>query len=106
VYVPRAVVFHRHRASWRAYWKQQVAYGFGYAQFARRRMDEIQWSFVAEARAWGEVLALGAGAFLRARADDADTRLVRRGRFVKALAQRVGFDSAYWRATERSRWNA
>jgi glycosyltransferase involved in cell wall biosynthesis len=104
VYVPRAVVFHRHRASWRAYWKQQVAYGFGYAQFARRRLDEIRWSFASEARAWGEVLGLGLHA-LPKRGEDRDDRILRRGRFVKSLAQRVGFDRAYWHPAERTRWN-
>src|SRR4051812_22305717 len=32
-YVPQAVVLHRHRGSWRAYWRQQVGYGVGYGQF-------------------------------------------------------------------------
>lgn len=104
-YVPRAVVFHRHRASWSAYWRQQVAYGFGYAQFAMRRVDEIQWSLAAEARAWGEVIRLGIQAVPK-RNDDADARTLRRGLFVKSLAQRIGFNSAYWRRAERTRWTA
>lgn len=106
VYVPRAVVFHRHRPSWRAYWKQQLAYGFGYAQFARRRTTEIPWSLLSEAHAWREVAVLAAQACFPPRGADADARLLRRGRFVKALAQRVGFDTAYWRPTERTRWQA
>ena len=41
VFAPRAVVNHRHRAGWRAYWRQQVNYGRGYAQFFLRYSDEL-----------------------------------------------------------------
>ena len=103
-YVARAVVWHRHRSSWRAYWKQQVAYGVGYAQFARRRSSDIPWSFAAERGAWLDTAALGVRAVLVAGHRDPNERLVQRGTFVKSLAQRVGFDSAYWSRNERSRW--
>lgn len=104
LYVPRAVVFHHHRASWRAYWRQQRAYGVGYAQFVHRYAGDIRWSLATEARAWGSIVALAVKAWFPGRVDD-DAKLVRRGHLVKALAQRVGFDSVYWRFGERARWS-
>jgi glycosyltransferase involved in cell wall biosynthesis len=98
---PRAVVLHRHRAGWRMYWRQQRGYGSGYAQFLWLHRDEIPWSLGREARAWLRVAALGLGA---AGAGRGDAALVRRGRFVKELALRVGFDSTYWSRRERARW--
>jgi glycosyltransferase involved in cell wall biosynthesis len=107
VYVPHAVVFHRHRATWRAYWRQQRAYGIGYAQFVRRRAGEIPWSAAAELRAWGAIVSLAASGLVPALArKNGDEHLVRRGQLVKALAQRIGFDSAYWRTVERRRWES
>jgi glycosyltransferase involved in cell wall biosynthesis len=105
-YVARAVVWHRHRASWRAYWHQQVAYGVGYAQFARRYSSEIPWSAGAEARAWRETATLALRAAFAGTNRVANERLVLRGQFVKSLAQRVGFDRAYWSPLERNRWSA
>jgi glycosyltransferase involved in cell wall biosynthesis len=105
-YAPRALVWHHHRASWRAYWRQQVNYGVGYAQFARRRADDIPWSLARELQAWGATLGLGLQAVLPRPAADPDERLVRRGTFVKSLAQRVGFDATYWSDRERTRWSA
>ena len=104
-YVARAVVWHRHRASWRAYWKQQVAYGIGYAQFTRRYGGDIPWSWDAEMRAWCDTAALGVRAALAGTYGTPKERLVHRGQFVKSLAQRVGFDSAYWSHVERTRWS-
>jgi glycosyltransferase involved in cell wall biosynthesis len=98
---PRAVVLHRHRAGWRGYWRQQRGYGRGYAQFLWLHRDEIPWSLGREARAWLQVAALGIGAAGTRRGDAA---LVRRGRFVKELALRVGFDTTYWSRRERARW--
>ena len=94
VFVPRAVVLHRHRHTWPAYWRQQFSYGIGYAQFMRSRAGELHWSLLSEAKAWGALAALGAAAALPGRGDRA---LVRRGAFVKALAQRSGFSLTYWR---------
>jgi glycosyltransferase involved in cell wall biosynthesis len=105
-YVPRAVVWHRHRSTWKAYWKQQVAYGAGYAQFARRYTGHISWSMSAELKAWAETAGLGMKAALAGTSPDSNERLVRRGAFVKALAQRVGFDSTYWNSSERTRWRS
>jgi len=101
VFARRAVVMHRHRASWRAYWKQQVNYGRGFAQFFLRYRDELAWSAGDEARAWTATLALGARALIRPRGDEG---LVRRGHFVKALAQRRGFVSTYWRRNSADGW--
>jgi glycosyltransferase involved in cell wall biosynthesis len=93
VFEPAALAFHRHRATWREYWRQQRSYGAGLAQFMRARVDEIRWSFADEVRAWSAVIANGACSLLPG---NAQTVLARRGTFVKALAQRVGFFSEYW----------
>jgi glycosyltransferase involved in cell wall biosynthesis len=98
VYEPAALAFHRHRATWRQYWRQQRSYGAGLAYFMRARADEIGWSALDELRAWTAIAANGAAALLPARGDAA---LARRGAFVKALAQRVGFIGTYWSAAGR-----
>jgi glycosyltransferase involved in cell wall biosynthesis len=101
-FVPRAVVLHRHRDSWRGYWRQQRGYGEGYAQFVWRYRDRLPWSNGDELRAW---VVVGRAGLAAARGGgDADERLVRRGMLVKLLAQRVGFDATFWRRTERGRW--
>lgn len=100
-FVPTAVVLHRHRGSWPAYWRQQVGYGRGYAQFLLHHRDQIPWSVWRELRAWGGVAGLGLRACWPGRDDLA---LVRRGTFVKQLAQRVGFVGMYWNQVERARW--
>jgi hypothetical protein len=100
-FAPAAIVFHRHRATWKDYWRQQVSYGFGYAQFTRARRAEISWSAWDELQAWLGTASLG----LRALAPgERDETLARRGTFVKQLAQRVGFCSAYWNAAQRAQW--
>jgi glycosyltransferase involved in cell wall biosynthesis len=79
VFEPTALAFHRHRATWRQYWRQQRSYGGGLAQFMRARVDEIRWSLVDELRAWSEVVASGVRAVLPGSRDEV---LVRRGTFV------------------------
>jgi len=101
VFAPRAVVLHRHRATWTAYWRQQLWYGRGYGQFLLSHRDEVGWSMWREAQAWGRVAGLGLAACRPGRGDDA---LVRRGRFVKGLAQRIGCFTTYWNPVERRRW--
>lgn len=101
-YVARALAWHRHRSSWQAYWRQQVAYGVGYAQFTRRWGSDIPWTPRTELSAWCETAGLGMRACFAG--DEPAERILRRGAFVKSLAQRIGFDSAYWRAAERRRW--
>lgn len=98
---PRAVVFHYHRSTWKAFWRQQYGYGLGYAQFLIHRRDEIAWSAGRELRAWGPVVRYALGACWPGRGDGA---LVRRGNFIKHLAQRMGFVSTYWSRKERERW--
>lgn len=100
-FVPRAIVMHRHRDSWRGYWRQQYGYGQGYAQFVWCYRDRLPWSARDEVRAWAGVARGGVAAL---RGGPADERLVRRGLFVKSLAQRLGFDSTFWRASERGQW--
>jgi glycosyltransferase involved in cell wall biosynthesis len=100
-FVPHAVVFHRHRASWREYWRQQSGYGRGYGQFMLCHKAIVQWSLRHELRAWRDVAGAALGACGRGRDDEG---LVRRGRLVKQLAQRLGFLTTYWNPRERARW--
>lgn len=100
-FAPRAVVLHRHRSGWRAYFRQQRGYGYGYGQFAWRHRGEVRWTPGRELAAWAGLCADGLAALLPAAGDAA---LLRRGRFVKGLAQRLGFDAAYYSSSERRRW--
>ncbi len=100
-FAPRAVVLHRHRSSWRAYARQQFNYGRGMGQFYWHQRSKIGWSVARELRAWGELLRGAAGALAPGRDDRS---LVRRGMFLKQLAQRLGFTATYWNRRERSRW--
>jgi glycosyltransferase involved in cell wall biosynthesis len=101
VFAPRALVYHRHRAGWRAYWRQQLNYGRGYAQFFRRYEPEIPWCLRDEARAWLRLGGAGVRALVTPLGEDG---LVRRGTFIKTIAQRTGFLTTYWRRGETTRW--
>ncbi len=101
VYEPRALVLHRHRDAWRGYWNQQVNYGVGYAQFLIAHSAEAAWPLRRELRTLGEIAAYAAAAVIGGRSDAA---IVRRGRFVRAAAQHVGFLRTYYRRSERARW--
>jgi glycosyltransferase involved in cell wall biosynthesis len=92
LYLPTAVILHRHRATWRGLWKQQRNYGVGYAQFILKHADRWPWSAANEIRAWQRIVILAAQACV----NRGDEGLVRRGLFVKQLAQRVGFVSKYF----------
>lgn len=98
---PRAVVFHRHRAGWRPYWRQQLGYGAGYAQFVRAYREEIPWPVSREVAAWLRLVPRAAGVLIPG---ESDARLVRTGTFVKDLAQRIGFATTYWSPRDRRRW--
>lgn len=100
---PRAVVLHRHRAGWDAYWRQQHNYGRGYAQFFRRYAAELPWTATDEARAW---LAVGLAGLRALQPGSDDERLLRRGDFVKQLAQRTGFATTFWSPGEAARWRS
>jgi glycosyltransferase involved in cell wall biosynthesis len=101
-FVPEAAVLHQHRKTWKSYWKQQVGYGIGYAQFLILYQDLFPWNFTNEAFAWLKILKFGLQACIpRAR----DAGLLKRGRFIQYLAQRIGFDRTYWDAVERSKWS-
>jgi hypothetical protein len=93
VVAPAAIVFHRHRATWSAYWRQQRSYGEGLAMFMQSYLVGRRWSPVDEARAWTRLAGMAIRACLPGAPDDV---LVRRGTFVKELAQRIGFNSLYW----------
>jgi GT2 family glycosyltransferase len=98
---PRAVVLHRHRTSWKEYWRQQFAYGIGYAQFILHHRTEVRWSARQEIRALADLTRLSVGACLPA---NGDVALLRRGTLIKKAAQHAGFVSTYWRPGERKRW--
>ena len=100
-FAPRAVVLHRHRRTWADYWRQQIAYGAGYAQFVLHHRAAIGWSARREATAWREIARLAVAA---CRSGEGDAILMRRGALVKALAQRLGFVTTYWNPAERARW--
>ena len=100
-YEPRALVMHKHRESWRAYWRQQFFYGVGYAQFILAHRDEISWNALVQLRALGDVLRKAWRAGLPASGDAA---ILRRGELVRAAAQQAGFIRAYYSAKERRRW--
>lgn len=102
-YAPHAIVLHRHRDTWAAYARQQRGYGRGLAQFMLLYREEVRWSAWREALAWGRLAARGLIA-LADRANTIDDRLVRKGTFIKELAQRQGFAATYWNAAERRRW--
>ena len=101
-YAERAIVNHRHRHGWREYWRQQRSYGRGYAQFFHRYEQELPWSAWAELREWGRLVGTGVAALRPGRNNAA---LVRRGTFVKRLAQRLGFVTTYWSRREAARWH-
>lgn len=103
LFEPAALVLHRHRASWRAYWRQQRGYGAGYAQFFLHHGSELYWGVADEARALWSIAAHAAAA-LRPGRDDA--ALMRRGVFVRALAQHAGFLRTLFDDVERRRWGA
>jgi GT2 family glycosyltransferase len=102
MYAPRAIVLHHHRSSWRAYWQQQVQYGRGYAQFFLCHQSDVKWPIGYEARAWLRIVGYALTAIWP---DRSDRGLVRRGNFIKNLAQHLGFAAAYYNRSERARWS-
>lgn len=100
-YEPRALIMHKHRDSWRAYWRQQFFYGVGYAQFVLAHRDEIRWNARLQLRALTDVIAKSVRAGIPAAGDAA---IVRRGELVRAAAQQAGFIRAFYSAKERRRW--
>ena len=101
VYEPRALVLHRHREGWKAFWRQQYSYGIGYGQFVLGHRHDCDWTIANELREWGEIGRLGLTAWLPPKNDDL---LYRRGLFVKKFAQRLGFMKTQWSRRERARW--
>jgi GT2 family glycosyltransferase len=100
-FVPRAVVLHRHRSSWRGYIRQQFNYGRGMGQFYWHQRSKIGWTLGRELSAWMDLMRAAAAALTPGSGDHS---LVRRGMFLKQLAQRLGFDLVYWNRRERGRW--
>lgn len=100
-YEPRAIVLHRHRASWRDYWRQQFIYGVGYAQFILAHRDQARWTIRHELRKLGDLTLLALATAVPGKDDAA---LLRRGHLVRNAAQHAGFLHAYYRPLERRRW--
>ncbi len=101
LYVPTALVMHRHRSTWRELWIQQVGYGQGYAHFLLRHADRWPWSAGRETGAWIRLFTLATQA-ATARGEQG---LVRRGLLLKTLAQRIGFATTFYSPRERRRVN-
>ena len=100
-FLPRAVVFHRHRSTWAGYFRQQIGYGRGYAQFMLDYDGELTWSVARELREWASVLARAPGALLPGRGEQG---VLARGAFLRGLGQRIGFATTFWCRAERARW--
>jgi hypothetical protein len=92
---------HRHRATWKSFWRQQQSYGRGYAQFLIRNAGRWPWSLPREAGAWGRLFPLA----LRAAVGRGNHGLVQRGIFLKHFAQRVGFVPTFFSPWQRQRIN-
>lgn len=97
---PKAIVFHRHRVTQRALWKQHVGYARGQAALSRKHPERAPWGWRREVGAW---LDLGVGA---SKVVGGWARRLRNGDemafyypyydFVRKLAQRVGFVGEAW----------
>jgi glycosyltransferase involved in cell wall biosynthesis len=98
---PSALVWHRHRATWEQYWRQQRGYGVGYAQFLLRHHDRVYWGIADEVRALWTVATNFVLSTIPGTGDEA---LLRRGFYVRTAAQRVGFVTTFFSARERKRW--
>lgn len=97
--LPLAVVMHRHRPTWRGFFRQQMKYGRGYGHFFLRHADHWPWSFRRETAAWGRLFYLA----VRAVAGWGEPGLVRRGLFLKHAAQRLGFAQTFYSPRWRRR---
>lgn len=56
---PKAVVFHRHRTTVRAFFKQALRNGRGHAILQGKYPDRLPWNWRKEVRAWGRVAGGG-----------------------------------------------
>lgn len=102
-YVKHALVLHKHRSSWRDYWRQQKNYGRGLAQFMLKYRSDVQWTWRREAIAWGELIKTGIEyCFCK----DADKTLYLKGNLIKGLAQRMGFNTTFWNPMAQKHWRS
>lgn len=99
-YEPHALVLHRHRATWRGYFRQQFFYGVGYAQFILAH--GVRWGAREQCMAANDVLRKAWQAALPA---PPHARMFRKGELVRAAAQQLGFLRTYYSAKERRRWS-
>jgi len=97
---PKAIVFHRHRVTQRALWRQHVGYARGQAVLSRKHPERAPWGWRREIGAWLD-LEVSAwkvlrGWALRLRNGDEMTFYYPYYDFVRRLAQRVGFVREIW----------
>jgi GT2 family glycosyltransferase len=101
---PRAVVFHRHRATAAELFRQQWGYGQGHAYLYEKYRAEIPWSWRQRLAAWRDLGASG-GKLVAAGARRVSARAGREEldflyfEFIRKLALRLGF--AWHRGSRR-----
>lgn len=88
---PRAIVFHRHRATVRGFLAQQVRNGRGQAALRRKYGGAVPWGAREELGAWADLCA-SAWRLVRPRAEAGELDFERRCfDLLRKLAQRIGF---------------
>ena len=106
-YAPRAVVFHRYRATAREFLVQHYRYGYGLSLIYGKYSQELSWSWAERVRAASE---LGSGVTGLARsgirsllgADPNGELAFRYFDLLRLLGQRTGFASAALRGPVRA----
>jgi len=97
---PKAIVFHRHRVTQRALWRQHVGYARGQAVLSRKHPERAPWGWRREIAAWLDLWVSAwkvlRGWVLRLRNGDDMTIYYPYYDFVRRLAQRVGFVRETW----------
>jgi GT2 family glycosyltransferase len=108
-YSPRAVAFHRYRATAWQFLCQHFRYGYGLRLLQRKYPGVLEWGWRERARAYGELLeALRRYLGMLARRSDRVTRgdalSVHRFDLLRLLGQRAGFLRAGWATRARRVW--
>ncbi|MEK6276719.1 MAG: glycosyltransferase [Actinomycetota bacterium] len=98
-YAPRAVVFHRYRATAREFLVQQYRYGYGLSLIYGKYSQELRWSWAERVRAASEletsVAGLAKAGIRSLLGADRDAELAfRYFDFLRLLGQRSGFAAA------------
>jgi glycosyltransferase involved in cell wall biosynthesis len=102
-YNPKAIVFHRHRATVCGFLAQHIRIGRGFATLRRKYPERLPWTWDQEARAWLAVAGLGMAATraaIRYRVHGGDERQLYDPflTFFRKLGVRLGFvaESLTW----------